>query len=259
MCLLLRASVSAFCAHAPLQLSGAPPLAFRAQRRHLPISPASVSRRATPRCGSLEDSKKRARSPYDNIPDMNQRYLRELRQVESAFGPGKLPPPAGGAPIAAASAGRSILRPPGVRAAALTRAREEKQRADDADVIEAERRRTIDAYKALRLRLVSDTVFVGALAVCAGWAAGDVSTAASVALGAAGSLVYVLLLSRGVDSMTGGGDALAPARVAVLALLVVGAARHRDFFQVVPVMLGFFSYKAATLLPLVTGEAFDEM
>jgi hypothetical protein len=252
---------AAFCAHAPLRQSRALAVPDRTERQPYsrPAPTPAQRSRATPRCGSLEDSKKRARSPYDNIPDINQQYMRELRRVETAFGPGKLPPSPTGVPSAAGAAGRSILRPPGVRAAALARAKEAKQRFDDAGAIEAERLRTIESYDKLRFTLLSDTVFIGMLAVCAGWAAGDVATAASVGLGAAGSVVYVLLLSRGVDNFTGGGDALAPARIAVLALLVVGAARRRDFFQVVPVMLGFFSYKAATILPLITGEAFEDL
>jgi ATP synthase protein I len=215
-------------------------------------------RRATPRCGSLEESKKRARSAYDNIPDLNQLYLRELARVSGSRGyitPGKESTPG------------SILRPSGVLSPTTSAARRRRRRVaaplvpeyvptedEKAQAFEA----SLEAYQALRAKILGDTLFVGALAVCGGWALGDVNTAISVGLGCAGSCAYVFLLSRGVDRLGSTGDALAPARLAVLALLVLFSAKHREVLQVLPVMLGFFTYKVATLLPLVTGEAFED-
>lgn len=230
---------------APLALALAPP------RLRAPRAP-----RATPRASSLEESKKRARSPYDNIPDLNQLYLRELSRVQREQ---KLPP-------APPSALQPILRPDGTLAPSSRR--RSTRRKETAPLVpetlpspeeESEARRvSLAAYQDLRRALLGDTVFVGLLAVCAGWAFGDVATAGSVGLGAVGGVAYVFLLARGVDSMGGAGDLLAPARAAVLALLVVFSAKHRDVLQVLPVLLGFFSYKVATLLPLLTGEGFDE-
>jgi ATP synthase protein I len=245
-------SLVAFCAGAAL-----PALRTRA----LPAAAArtaTVRRRAAPRCGSLEESKKRARSPYDNIPDINQLYLRELSRV-----PSRQPR---ATPGEARPAG-SILRPDGVLAPGSRRRRQLRRRLSAPAVpesapCEADREAahgaSLAAYQTLRATLLADTAFVGALAVAAGWAAGSVNTAASVGLGCVGSLAYVSLLARGVDRLGDAGDALAPARAAVLALLVVFSAKHRDVLQVLPVMLGFFTYKVATLLPLVTGEGFED-
>jgi hypothetical protein len=214
------------------------------RQQHLPRQTKSRGSLG-PRCSSLEDSKKRARSPYDNIPDLNQQYIKELQRAEAKYGQDKFPKDV------AAEAAVSILRPSGVRA-------KERPTVVDREAQLAERERSLAQYQSLRAKLLSDTVFVGVLGVCAGWALGDPATAASVALGVAGSIAYVVLLARGIDRLAGTGDPLAPARVAVLALLVIGAAKHRETFQVVPVMLGFLSYKIATILPLLTGEAFED-
>lgn len=239
---------AAFCNGAALPSLGA----------HLRKPPRPAARRLTPRCGSLEESKKRARSPYDNIPDINQLYLRELSRASGAKG--YVPPDA-------APAQASILRPSGVLSPASAAARRRGRRVAAPDVPqdlpseaekEAARAASLAAYRALRATLLSDTLFVGALAVAAGWAFGDVYTARSVALGCVGACAYVFLLSRGVDRLGSTGDALAPARAAVLALLVVYSAKHKEVLQVLPVMMGFFTYKVATLLPLITGAAFED-
>jgi hypothetical protein len=222
------------------RLGAAPP----ALQRKCP-RPAPHRAPRGPQCSSLEDSKKRARSAYDNIPDLHEQYIRELKRAETKYGRDKFPKDV------AAEAASPILRPPGVRAKA-------RPAPADSAVQEAGRLRSLAQYRETRGKLLADTAFVGALGVCAGWAFGDVNTAASVALGVAGSIAYVVLLARGVDRLAGSRDPIAPARVALLALLVIGAAKRRETFQVVPVMLGFLSYKLATILPLLTGEAFDD-
>lgn len=244
----------AFCTGATLLLQGMHTRGL--QIRATPRRPTAG--RVTPRCGSLEESKKRARSPYDNIPDINQLYLRELSRVSDAKAyvkPGSEVAPS------------SILRPPGVLSPESASARRRRRRvaapAVPEDVPsesdkEAARASSLAAYRKLRSKLLGDTLFVGSLTIAAGWALGDVNTARSVGLGCVGACAYVFLLSRGVDRIGSTGDALAPARAAVLALLVVYSAKHKEQLQVLPVMMGFFTYKVATLLPLITGEAFDE-
>lgn len=206
---------------------------------------SSIPRRIAPRCDSLEDSKKIARSPYDNIPDLNELYLRELRRVRREQG----------YPDEDYEVHGSILRTE--RSQAVASPGGSSASMNDESVRIA-REQSLQAYRRLRTKLFGDTAFLGALQCCGAWAFGSMSTVASVALGAAASLGYVALLSRGVDRMTKSGDPLALARVALLVLVVVGAARHRESFQVIPVVFGFFSYKIATLVPLLTGEAFEE-
>lgn len=202
------------------------------------------------RAGSLEDAKKKARSPYDNIPDMNQRYIAELAWAERKFGPQVV------RKNITKEAQKSILRPEGVVVPRIPETR---------PVAEGEEGEVdLSGYRRLRRQLIGDTLFVGALGTCAAWGIGDLKVVLSYLVGVAGSFVYLLLLSRSVDRLADGArggqpgaDALQPARVAILVLLVLATAKNKDTLDVLPVLFGFFTYKIATLLPLLSGEAFE--
>lgn len=123
----------------------------------------------------------------------------------------------------------------------------------------------LDSYFALRKQLLLDTAFIGALGACASWAISTPTATLSYIAGVSASLVYVVLLSRGVDRIAEGAstagrafDGLQPPRVALLALLVAIAAKNHEHVQLLPLIIGFFSYKLATVLPLISGEAFSE-
>lgn len=190
---------------------------------------------------------------------MNELYIRELaRAKREAEAAGR------GAQFkkdVAVEAQSSILRPDGIRSSTRDDKKSNQETSTPVrseEEIEAARLQTLAKFDALRNRLLSDTAFVGILAMCATWAVADVRATISMGLGVAGSLAYVFLLARGVSRISASGDSLAPARLILLGALVVGAARRREVFDVLPVMLGFFSYKVATVLPLLTGEAFDD-
>lgn len=239
----------------PLHISRAPCVQTWNSRR----SRTRVGRREIIRAGSLEDSKKNARSQYDNIPDLNQQYLRELGWVEQKYGP-----KGAGDKRVSDEAKRSILASdgrPGVRRKSLVE--DGMNGTDDGGEVEMD----LSGYGALRARLLGDTVTVGVLGFCAAWGFGSQRDAVSFGLGTMTGLGYVWLLARGVDRLTtgaresggqsGAGDGLQAARVGLLAAVVVGAAKRTEEFSVVMVVLGFLSYKVASLLPLVTGEAFE--
>lgn len=219
---------------------------------HSKTNASHTPHRLTISANSLEDSKRRAKSSYDNIPDLNQQYIAELNWVERKYGPKRLK----NKDILKESQ-TSILRPDGV-AQPTTRNPAPTDAPSQADA-------DLSQYKALRNQLFSNTLFVGGLGACAFWGFGTARDAASFAIGLAGSLAYVALLSRSVDRLAegaktagvSGGDALQPARIAVLVLLVLASAKNREHVAILPVLFGFFAYKAATLLPLLTGEAFD--
>lgn len=123
---------------------------------------------------------------------------------------------------------------------------------------------SLAAYESLRTRLASDTAFVAALDVCAAWAFGTPTAAASAAVGGAGAMAYVFLLTRGVDKIAdgaraggGGGDGQA-ARILVLVVLVALVGKSGGRLTMIPAILGFFSYKVAVILPLISGEAFED-
>lgn len=215
---------------------------------------SSIPRRVTISANSLEESKRRAKSSYDNIPDLNQQYLAELNWAERKYGPKVVKK------NITKEAQKSILRPDGARAPRRA-SLETSSDQDSSPELEA----GLSQYTVTRNRLLSDTVFLGVLGVCGTWGLGTFKDVQSFAVGVVGSLAYVYLLSRSVDRMAdaakqsgmSGGDALQPARIAILVLLVIASAKNREYLSVLPVLLGFFIYKVATLVPLLTGEAFD--
>lgn len=219
-----------------------------------PSTRSPSSRRYIISANSLEESKRRARSQYDNIPDLNQQYIAELGWVERKYGRQRVKKDIG------KEAQKSILRTDG-QAAPQERSIEEAAEERDGSNEEVD----LSQYNAIRNQLLSNTIFVGALGICVAWGLGTLKEVQSFAVGLLGSIGYVYLLSRSVDRMafaareTGNptGDALQPARIAILVLLIIASAKNGDKLSVLPVLFGFFTYKVATLIPLLTGEAFE--
>lgn len=229
-----------------------------------PTPPAAGGGRPPPRCGALEESKKR--NKY-NIPDLNDQYRAEVAAVERKYG-GR--PGSSTAAAAAAAAARtrrpptgSVLYQPPTGGGGGTAAPPSTTADPGVD-----RAAALAPYRRVQRALVGDTLTLGALAVAAAWAALPPTDARSVAVGVGGGLAYVYLLGRGVDRLAdgaaaGGGtagaaDGLAPARIAIAGLLLVGAARSGGAVHVLPALAGFFVYKVAALLPLLTGAAFED-
>lgn len=217
----------------------------------LPLSHQSATRsgnRQVPCCNSLEESKRRARSQYDNIPDLNEQYLAELGRVERKYGPARLQ----GKDVVK-EAQQNVLRPEGRLPPKVI---ENKAPDEPAE---------LSSYIQIRNRLLGDTITVALLGASAFWMFGTVRLTASFGVGAMGSIAFVILLSRSVDKMAEAarnngaplGDPLQPARIGIIVFLVLASAKNRNTLDVLPVLLGFFSYKVASLLPLFTGEAFD--
>ncbi|CDF33367.1 putative ATP synthase protein [Chondrus crispus] len=224
------------------------------RRPRLPAAPSTPSQRTIISANSLEESKRRARSQYDNIPDLNQRYISELGWVERKYGPKRLKKKI------IKEAQQSILRPDGPSAPSASRTTKIEEPGSDGNG-EAD----LEQYNRIRSELLVNTIFVGMLGFCVAWGFGTVKEVQSFMMGLVGSMAYVYLLSRSVDRMataaretgTMSGDALQPARLAILVLLVIASAKNSDKLSVLPVLFGFFTYKVATLLPLLTGEAFE--
>lgn len=224
-----------------------------AVRQRFKTSPC-VQTRLTPTASSLDDSKKRARSKYDNIPDLNEQYIAELAWVERNYGPKSLR----GKDVAK-EAQKSIL-------ADSSRFRPSSNPSANApNSVGSPKNSDLGSYIKVRQRLLSDTLFVGVLGLCATWTVGQFRDVVSFAVGIGAAIIYVWLLSRSVDRMAetaretgrGGGDPLQAARVALFAILIIATARNADRFSVVSVILGFLTFKAASILPLLTGEAFE--
>lgn len=222
--------------------------------------------RHTIRASSLEDSKKRAKSSYDNIRDLNEQYLAELAWIERNYGREHL-----GDKDLITEAQNSIIVRDGKRRTSAKASQNEtaKTNADDTtSTMTGPQNSDMSGYIKMRNRLIGDTAFVGALGLCSTWLiSDDLKNVVSFALGVAIAIAYVTLLARSVDRMadasrdsggsSGAADPLQAARIGLLAVSVIGAGKNADRFSVLGVILGFLTYKLATLIPLITGEAFE--
>ena len=90
------------------------------------------------------------------------------------------------------------------------------------------------------------------------WRSESLRGAESYALGAIFGGVYLVLLSRYVetiggsnlDSVRSGG--VGQARFAIVFLIVLLAGRNRDYLELIPLLSGFFTYQLATFLQVPT-------
>lgn len=132
---------------------------------------------------------------------------------------------------------------------------------------EAARAADLRRYQRLKAELLAFTAASGGLVCAALLALYDRETAGSYALGAAGGLLYLRLLQRSVDGASGqGAPSLAGAvegvaggqRLLIPALLVAGWNRWNALgaptagfeLHVLPILAGFFTYKASTVWQL---------
>jgi ATP synthase protein I len=103
---------------------------------------------------------------------------------------------------------------------------------------------SMDEYQQLKLELYLITVGMTIVAFIAvsttyGW-----RIALNYLLGAATGVVYLRLLARDVDRIGNGKANLSPNRLAMFVVLMIVAAKWQQL-EVLPVFLGFLTYKAA--------------
>lgn len=79
------------------------------------------------------------------------------------------------------------------------------------------------------------------------WLVYGINTALSYGLGACSGMVYFRMLARSVDRIGGGGGGLGFPRLAVFIAVMIVALRWEKL-AVLPVFLGFVTYKGAILL-----------
>lgn len=114
--------------------------------------------------------------------------------------------------------------------------------------------REVALYEEGRNVVVGDHFFLGFLAVAALWRFASLKAIESYGLGVAFGGAYLYLLARyvgsiGEASLEGAKEGgIGQARFAIVGLLVAIAGKNRDAVDFIPLLVGFFSYQAATLL-----------
>jgi ATP synthase protein I len=106
---------------------------------------------------------------------------------------------------------------------------------------------SMDEYQQLKLELYLITVGITIVAFIAvattyGW-----RIALNYLLGAVTGVVYLRLLARDVDRIGNGKANLSPNRLAMFVVLMIVAAKWQQL-EVLPVFLGFLTYKAALFI-----------
>jgi ATP synthase protein I len=121
---------------------------------------------------------------------------------------------------------------------------------------------SMDEYQNLKLELYLITVGVTIVAFIAVATTYGLRIALNYLLGAVAGVVYLRLLARDVDRIGNGNIRLSPNRLAMFVVLIIVAAKWHQL-QVLPVFLGFLTYKAAILIYLLrtiwTADRFDRV
>jgi ATP synthase protein I len=121
---------------------------------------------------------------------------------------------------------------------------------------------SMDEYEQLKLELYLTTVGTTIVAFIAVATIYGLRIALNYLLGAVAGVVYLRLLARDVDRIGNGNIRLSPNRLAMFVVLIIVAAKWHQL-QVLPVFLGFLTYKAAILIYLLrtiwTADRFDRV
>jgi ATP synthase protein I len=121
---------------------------------------------------------------------------------------------------------------------------------------------SMDEYQNLKLELYLITVGLTIVAFVAVATTYGLRIALNYLLGAVAGVVYLRLLARDVDRIENGNIRLSPNRLAMFVVLMIVAAKWHQL-QVLPVFLGFLTYKAAILIYLLrtiwTADRFDRV
>ena len=121
---------------------------------------------------------------------------------------------------------------------------------------------SMDEYQQLKLELYLITVGLTIVAFIAVATTYGLRIALNYLLGAVAGVVYLRLLARDVDRIGNGNIRLSPNRLAMFVVLIIVAAKWHQL-QVLPVFLGFLTYKAAILVYLLrtiwTADRFDRV
>jgi ATP synthase protein I len=121
---------------------------------------------------------------------------------------------------------------------------------------------SMSEYQQLKLELYLITIGMTIVAFIAVVMVYGLRVALNYLLGAVAGVVYLRLLARDVDRIDNGNIRLSQNRLALFMVLMIVAAKWHQL-QVLPVFLGFLTYKAAILIYLLrtiwTADRFDRV
>jgi ATP synthase protein I len=109
---------------------------------------------------------------------------------------------------------------------------------------------SMEEYRQLKLELYITTLAIALVVFATVAFVSDLPTAFNYLLGAVASLVYLRMLAKDVDRLGGDNQRLSWNRTALFVGLMVVAAKWHQL-QVLPIFLGFLTYKAALLIYLI--------
>ena len=109
---------------------------------------------------------------------------------------------------------------------------------------------SLDEYGALKFKLSIITLIASGVISLVVWGVCGLNLALNYLLGAGVGMVYLRMLSKDIDQLGQQRKQLSytkPSRFVLFTVLIVAAARA-EFLHVLPVFLGFLTYKAAILV-----------
>ncbi len=104
----------------------------------------------------------------------------------------------------------------------------------------------VEFYQLCR-ELFTTSLVLAAIAFGAVWLIYGLNTALNYLLGAGASLIYLRLLARSVERLGNGHKKLLKTQLLVVVVVIILAARWQEL-HIIPVFLGFLTYKAAILV-----------
>ncbi len=127
---------------------------------------------------------------------------------------------------------------------------------DKLTVGETDRNEVMRDFDKARFVFLIDSIFVIAVGFSLVWGFGTLKDVKSYCLGSVLGLMYALLLGRFVENLgseVGGGTGGGSARFAPVIILIAAYGKFRNELNLVPELLGFFTYQVSSFL-----QAFNE-
>ena len=124
---------------------------------------------------------------------------------------------------------------------------------------ETDRNVVMKDFDRARLAFLRDSVFVIAVGFAVVWSFGTLKDVRSYGFGSILGLMYSLLLGRFVENLgNGSGGAGGSARFAPVILLIAVYGKFKTELNLVPELLGFFTYQVSSFLQAFNEDLYEE-